>query len=59
MMDDAFDCEHQNGDQTDAPHVDEECDVDMEEMLQMHHMWTRNVMLIWKKCCATLNQRCC
>jgi hypothetical protein len=32
MMDDAFDCE--NGDQTDAQQVDEECDVDMEEMLR-------------------------
>jgi hypothetical protein len=31
MMDDAFGCEDQ--DQTDAPQVDEECDVDMEEML--------------------------
>jgi nitrate reductase alpha subunit len=30
MMDDAFGCE----DQTDAPQVDEECDVDMEEMLR-------------------------
>jgi hypothetical protein len=32
MMDDAFGCEDQNDDQTDAPQVDEECDVDMEEM---------------------------
>jgi hypothetical protein len=31
--DDAFGCEDQNDDQTDAPQVDEECDVDMEEML--------------------------
>jgi hypothetical protein len=30
MMDDAFGCEDQNDDQTDAPQVDEECDVDME-----------------------------
>jgi hypothetical protein len=36
MMDDAFGCEDQNHDQTDAPQVDEECDVDMEEML--HHI---------------------
>jgi hypothetical protein len=34
VMDDAFDCEDQNGDQTDAPQVDEVCDVDMEEMLR-------------------------
>ena len=34
MMDDAFGCEDQNDDQTDAPQVDEECDVDMEEMLR-------------------------
>ena len=34
MMDDAFDCGDQNGDQTDAPQVDEECDVDMEEILR-------------------------
>jgi hypothetical protein len=33
MMDDAFGCEDQNDDQTDALQVDEECDVDMEEML--------------------------
>jgi hypothetical protein len=33
MMDDAFGCEDQNDDQIDAPQVDEECDVDMEEML--------------------------
>jgi hypothetical protein len=26
---------------------------------QTHHRWTRSVMLIWKKCCATLNRRCC
>jgi hypothetical protein len=32
MMDDAFD--YENGDQTDAQQVDEECDVDMEEMLR-------------------------
>jgi hypothetical protein len=32
--DDAFGCEDQNDNQTDAPHVDEECDVDMEEMLR-------------------------
>jgi hypothetical protein len=36
MMDDAFSCEDQNDDQTNAPRVDEECDVDMEEML--HHI---------------------
>jgi hypothetical protein len=41
MMDDAFGCEDQNDDQTDAPQVDEKC------------------MLIWKKCCTTLNRRCC
>jgi hypothetical protein len=34
MMDDAFGCKDQNYDQTNAPHVDEECDVDMEEMLR-------------------------
>jgi hypothetical protein len=34
MMDGAFGCEDQNDDQTDAPHVDEECDVDMEQMLR-------------------------
>jgi hypothetical protein len=34
MMDDAFGYEDQNDDQTDAPHVDEECDIDMEEMLR-------------------------
>jgi hypothetical protein len=34
MMDDAFGCKDQNDDQTNAPHVDEECDVDMEEMLR-------------------------
>jgi hypothetical protein len=28
-----FGCEDQNDNQTDAPQVDEECDVDMEEML--------------------------
>jgi hypothetical protein len=33
MMDDAFGCEDQNDDQTDEPQVDEECDVDIEEML--------------------------
>jgi hypothetical protein len=33
MMDDTFGCEDQNDDQTDAPQVDEECDVDMKEML--------------------------
>jgi hypothetical protein len=36
VMDDSFDCEDQNCDQTDALQVDEECDVDMEEML--HHI---------------------
>jgi hypothetical protein len=36
MMDDAFGCQDQNDDQTDAPQVDEEYDVDMEEML--HHI---------------------
>jgi hypothetical protein len=41
LMDDAFDCGDQNGDETDAPQV------------------ARNMMLIWKKCCATLNWRCC
>jgi hypothetical protein len=35
LMDVVFDCGDQNGDQTDAPHVDEECDVDKEERL--HH----------------------
>jgi hypothetical protein len=34
LMDDAFDYGDQNGDQTDAPQADEECDVDMEEMLR-------------------------
>jgi hypothetical protein len=34
LMGDAFDCGHQNGDQTDAPQVDEEYDVEMEEMLR-------------------------
>jgi hypothetical protein len=34
MMDNAFGCEDQNDDQTDGPHVDEECDVDMKEMLR-------------------------
>jgi hypothetical protein len=34
MMDDSFGCKDQNDDQTDAPQVDEECDVDMEEMLR-------------------------
>jgi hypothetical protein len=34
MTDDAFGYEDQNDDQTDAPQVDEECDVDMEEMLR-------------------------
>jgi hypothetical protein len=34
MMDDAFGCEDQNDDQTDAPQVDKECDVDIEEMLR-------------------------
>jgi hypothetical protein len=29
IMDDAFGCKDQNDDQTDAPQVDEECDVDM------------------------------
>jgi hypothetical protein len=33
VMDDAFGCQDQNDDQTDAPQVDEECDVHMEEML--------------------------
>jgi hypothetical protein len=36
MMDVAFGCEDQNDDQIDAPQVDNECDVDMEEML--HHI---------------------
>jgi hypothetical protein len=34
MMADAFGCEDQNDHQTDAPQVDEECVVDMEEMLR-------------------------
>jgi hypothetical protein len=34
MLDDAFGYEDQNDDQTDALKVDEECDVDMEEMLR-------------------------
>jgi hypothetical protein len=34
MMDDAFGSGNQNDDQIDAPQVDEECDVDMEEMLR-------------------------
>jgi hypothetical protein len=34
MTHDAFGCEDQNDDQIDAPQVDEESDVDMEEMLR-------------------------
>jgi hypothetical protein len=46
MMDDAFGYEDQNDDQTDAPQVDEECDVDMEEMLR--HIETEVLLEIAK-----------
>jgi hypothetical protein len=39
MMDDAFGCEDENDDKTDAPQVDEECDVDMEEIVNTKNLY--------------------
>jgi hypothetical protein len=50
----------EDADENDHVMMDDALAVKIKMMIKkMHHRWTRNVMLIWKKCCATLNQRCC